>query len=140
MKIDGSYSVGRCISQFYRSGQSFLAKEFKSYDIGVGQYQFLVQLYIKDGISHDELTDRMCVDKATTTRAVMKLEETGYVKRILDENDKRKYKIYLTEKSLEKKEDILHVFKLWENKLVNNLNKEEQEMLIFLLNKMVENN
>ena len=73
-------SVSRYLSYFHRIGSSFLSKSYEKYDIGTGQYQFLIQLYLDDGISHDTLTERVSVDKATTTRAIKKLEIAGYVR------------------------------------------------------------
>lgn len=140
MKLYDNESIGRYISHFYRMGNSFLCKKYKEYDIGAGQYQFLIQLYLKDGLSHDELTEKMSVDKATTTRAIMKLEESGYVKRALNENDKRKYHIYLTKKAMDKKEEILNVSALWEERLTGPLDKEEHEYLMGILRKIAKNN
>ena len=54
-------SVGRYIGHFYRQRQSFLSKKFKDLDIGAGQYQFLILLYLKDGLSHDEITEKLSV-------------------------------------------------------------------------------
>lgn len=139
MELDNIPSIGRYIGHFYRLGKSFLSKQYKAYDIGAGQYQFLMQLYLKDGISHDELTERMSVDKATTTRAVLKLEEAGYVKRALNEKDKRKYYIYLTDKAVEKKDEILTICCLWENQLTECLSNEEKDTLMLLLKKIARN-
>ena len=102
-------SIGKYIGHFYRSGSSFLSKEYKNYDIGSGQYLFLLSLYIEDGVSHEILTERMAVDKATTTRAIMKLEESGYVRRETNACDKRKYHIFLTPKALEQTDEILRI-------------------------------
>lgn len=132
-------SVGSYISHFYRIGSSFLSKEYEKYDIGFGQYSFLLQLYLKDGISHEELTELVAVDKATTTRAIKKLESNGYVEVILNEHDKRKYNIYLTEKALAIKEEILAVSILWENKLTGSLDENELSALKSILKKVEDN-
>lgn len=132
-------SVGNYISRFYRIGSSFLSKEYEKYDIGFGQYQFLIQLYLKDGISHDELTELVAFDKATTTRAIKKLENAGYVKTILNEHDKRKYHIYLTDKALAKRDEIFQISILWENKLIGSLDENELATLKNILMKIEEN-
>jgi DNA-binding MarR family transcriptional regulator len=41
------------------------------------------------------------IDKTTTTKAVKKLEDEGYIYRIKDLEDKRYYKLYITEKGNE---------------------------------------
>lgn len=132
-------TVGRYVGNFYRQGQSFLLKHYKELGIGAGQYQFLMTLYLKDGLSHDELTERMSVDKATTTRAIMKLEEEGYVTKVLNEEDKRKYHIYLTEKAISKKDEVLRISKLWEDHLIKSLTEEEVESLLYMMRKIAKN-
>lgn len=129
-------SVGTYIGHFYRVGTSFLSKEYKEYGIGAGQYQFLISLYMEDGVSHDVLTEKMAVDKATTTRAIMKLEEEGYVKRVVNEHDKRKYSIYLTDKAMEKKEEIMEIGSKWEDKLIGTLEPTELKQLRDILKKI----
>lgn len=136
MNLDYKPSIGSYIGYFYRYGQSFLIKEYKDYGIGAGQYQFLVNLYMKDGISHDELTEKMSVDKATTTRSIIKLEESGYVVRKINEKDKRKYHIYLTEKAIKRKEEILKIASMWEDKLIGDLTERELDELHHILSKI----
>ncbi len=136
MKEYEAKSVGSYISHFYRIGSSFLSKEYEKYDIGFGQYQFLLQLYLRDGISHDELTELVAFDKATTTRAIKKLENAGYVKTVLNEYDKRKYHIYLTDEALAKRDEIFDISILWENKLIGSLSEDELSTLKNILKKI----
>lgn len=140
MKQDETEGIGRYISYLHRLGASVLSKEYDQYEIGFGQYQFLLRLYLKDGVSHEELTEQVCVDKATTTRAIKKLEEKGYVKLMANEKDKRKYHIYLTEKALEQKEEILEISKKWERQLTDGLKQEELDQLFYLLRKITQYN
>ena len=140
MKQYETEGIGRYISYLHRLGASFLSKEYAQYEIGFGQYQFLLRLYLEDGVSHDELTEHVCVDKATTTRAIKKLEEKGYVKLMANEKDKRKYHIYLTEKALEQKEEILDISKKWERQLIDGLKQEELDQLFYLLRKITQYN
>ncbi|AWZ47886.1 MarR family transcriptional regulator [Clostridiaceae bacterium 14S0207] len=133
-------SIGRYISHFFRVGVSYLGKEYKKLNIGAGQYQFLLQLYFKNGLSHDELTEKMSVDKATTTRAIAKLEQEGYVRKILNAQDKRKYNIFLTDYAIDRKEEIINIAKKWEERLTGSLSKEEQDQLLELFRKITRNN
>ena len=140
MKQYETEGIGRYISYLHRLGASFLSKEYDQYEIGFGQYQFLLRLYLGDGVSHEDLTEQVCVDKATTTRAIKKLEEKGYVKLSANENDKRKYHIYLTQKALEQKEEILDISKKWEKQLTDALKQEELDQLFYLLRKITRYN
>ena len=91
--------IGKYISQLYRKGGTQISKEISTFGIGQGQLMFLTQLYKQDGISQEELTEILRIDKGTTARAIKKLEEENLVTRIKDEQDRRAYKVYLTEKA-----------------------------------------
>ncbi|MEF9960660.1 MAG: MarR family transcriptional regulator [Niameybacter sp.] len=138
MKKYETESISRYINQLYRQGIAFLGKEYKAYNIGAGQYQFLVYLYMKDGITHDELTEKIGVDKAATTRAIVKLEEAGYIKRVQDIKDKRKYHIFLTEYAKNNREEIINTSKNWEKELTEKLTKEELEQFYYLFRKVTD--
>jgi len=95
------------IAHIYRSHLAYMAKELEEYGIGSGQFDFLMILYRKDGISQETLAKLLKVSKATSTRAVQSLEKEGYVYRQRDENDLRAYRVYLTEKGREMRGIIL---------------------------------
>lgn len=132
-------SISRYINYLHRQGVSTLCNSYKLYNIGAGQYQFLVYLFMKDGITHEELTHKIGVDKATTTRALKKLEDYGYITRHCDPLDKRKYYIYLTEYAKSHKNKILEIAKAWEMQLVEELSPNELEQLYLLLRKISKN-
>ena len=136
LKQEESPTIGKYLGHFHRLGTSFLSRAYKDYNIGAGQYQFLISLYMEDGVSHDVLTEKMIVDKATTTRAVMKLEQEGYVTRVLNEDDKRKYHIFLTDKAKDKKEEILAIARTWDAEISKCLTEEELKYLDRILYKM----
>ena len=133
-------SIGSYISSFHRIGASFLAQKFEEYDIGVGQYQFLIKLYLKDGISHEQLTKLVHVDKATTTRAVTKLYENGFVTVEKSDTDRRKSIIYLTEYAKSIKDHIWDIAGEWENQLTQSLTVDEFNQLYSIFSKIAENN
>ena len=58
--------IGKYISQIYRKGRAFISKGLTQYDMGYGQMLFLLQLYRQDGISQEELTEKLSIDKGTT--------------------------------------------------------------------------
>ena len=90
--------IGRYVSQMYRKGNAYIGKQLSDIGVGSGQFMFLLELYRKDGRSQEELSEILSIDKGTTARAIKKLEGDGFLYRERDENDKRAYKIYLTDK------------------------------------------
>ena len=128
--------IGKYIGEIHRSSCMYFSKKFSKFAIGAGQYLFLLNLYKHDGITQEELTEKVKLDKATTARAIKKLEDEGYVKRVKKENDRRAYKLELTEKAEQIKEEVYLIMDEWESKVKNYLTNEESQQLMNLLNKL----
>ncbi|MGL4912973.1 MAG: MarR family winged helix-turn-helix transcriptional regulator [Romboutsia sp.] len=135
MKNNCKY-IGKYISQLYRKGSSFISKELNELGIGSGQVMFLLELYRQDGRSQEELSEVLHIDKGTTARAIKKLEEEGFLVRKKDEMDKRAYKVSLTQKSKDLKQNIFNVMLNWEDNITSKLTEEEVDMMIMLLKKI----
>lgn len=129
-------SVGKWISILNRHGQAYISKNLKKYDIGSGQYIFIITLFDNNGISQDKLSEILSIDKGTTARALQKLEAKGYIRREIDDKDKRAYKVYATEKAYAIKPEIFKVLKASSNILSENLTDTEKKLAIDLLKKM----
>jgi DNA-binding MarR family transcriptional regulator len=129
--------TGRNISFLYRQAQVYLADKLKPYNIGSGQYPFLLTLYKSDGISQEELSSRLMLDKGTTARAIEKLEKEGYVVRVTNPRDKRAYNVFITDKARELKPVLDEILGSWTDILEADLSEEERAMLYVILNKMV---
>lgn len=129
-------NIGKYISQIYRKGRIFIGKGLEEYNIGQGQFMFLLELYIEDGRNQEELAEVVKIDKGTTARAIKKLEENGLIRREKDENDKRSNRVYLTEEGKNIKDDIFEVLNQWDKKMSEHLDEEERELMIKLLKKV----
>ncbi|MFH1489574.1 MAG: MarR family transcriptional regulator [Pseudomonadota bacterium] len=65
------------------------------------QWGVLFRLYESDGIHQSELGARAGKDRHNITRILNLMEKKGYIRRVSDEHDKRRYKVFLTEKMRE---------------------------------------
>jgi DNA-binding MarR family transcriptional regulator len=130
--------IGKYLSILYRQAQSYITHHLKPYNIGGGQYIFLLALYRHDGISQEELSQELLIDKATTARALSKLEQAGYVRRSRDPEDKRAYRIFLTDRAREVKPVIYRTVQAWNSLLGADLNEEEKARIGVILQKMVD--
>ncbi len=123
------------IAHIYRSHLAYMVKELEAYRIGSGQFDFLMVLYHKDGISQETLAKVLQVSKATSTRAIQSLEKEGYVYRQRDENDLRAYRVYLTEKGKEMRGVILEKLISFVDALLSDFTPEEKENFRLLVHK-----
>lgn len=131
--------IGKNISIIHRYSQVFLNPLLKKYNLGSGQYTFLMNLFDHNGINQERLTELVKIDKANTARAVNKLVTEGYVEKTVSATDKRAYQLYTTEKATAVKDELNIIFDDWNNILLNGLSPEEENQLAFLLDKIEQN-
>ncbi|BBB90066.1 MAG TPA: MarR family transcriptional regulator [Methylomusa anaerophila] len=122
----------------HRTGQFFFDKHFEEWGIGSGHFSFLLCLYRQEGISQDVISKRLHVDKATTARAIAKLETLGYIIREEDPTDRRAYLIKLTPQGKQLEPKIKDVLKAWAGLITEDLSPEEQDLAYQLLSNMAE--
>jgi DNA-binding MarR family transcriptional regulator len=94
--IDIANSEARHLALLHRQMMRRLESELAPLQLGPGRYLYLFSLYIQDGRRQQELADIIGVDKAAATRALARLEQSGYVSRREDTADRRATRVYLT--------------------------------------------
>lgn len=132
-------SIGKWISTIHRYSMIYKSRSFIPYGIGAGQLGFLGVLYQKDGISQDELAQKLNMDKTTTARSVQKLENLGYVRRQPSEEDRRINLVFLTQKSLDMHPHIVSTMQAWTEILVQDFTENERDLLLKMLKKISAN-
>ncbi|MGQ3479523.1 MarR family winged helix-turn-helix transcriptional regulator [Paenibacillus sp. TY11] len=129
--------IGKLISHLYRRNQKILSKKLAPYGIGSGgQHSFLKLILQRPGITQEQLTNELKFDKATTARSVKQLEESGYIARKTDPNDRRSHLLSPTTKALEFAPVLQGILDEFNVSLVHNLSEEEENLLIDLLQKI----
>lgn len=91
----------REIGTLSRSIHSISDLRFKELKLQKGQFTFLTRICENQGISLVNLSDLLKVDKTTTTKAIQKLIEAGYIDKKRDDFDKRIWRLFPREKALE---------------------------------------
>ncbi|WP_440945283.1 MarR family winged helix-turn-helix transcriptional regulator [Methanosarcina sp. T3] len=135
----GKEFIGKPISYLYRYEQIFIGKKIELYGIGSGQFPFLMRLYHEDGINQESLSDYLKIDKGTTTRAIQKLVDEGYVFRQRDEKDRRSYRIFLSEKAKKLEPDMRKIASEWEDILFSGFDDNQRREIRNSLEIMFEN-
>jgi DNA-binding MarR family transcriptional regulator len=125
-------TLGSLVSTVSRGYLIFLFQEIEKYGIHGGQFQFLRSLSKKDSISQEELANIYHNHQSTIARALRKLEDTGMVARNVDENNRRKNIITITEKGRKIVDNIRLMDEKWENN-IKSLTVDEKNKLKELL-------
>ena len=84
----------------------------KDLNINGNEYSFLLYLYHNNGSTQADLAESFKIPKSQVSRSFKKLEEKNLINRKKDDENKKFYNIFLTEKSI---------------KIINKLSKTELE-------------
>ncbi|WP_042166387.1 MarR family winged helix-turn-helix transcriptional regulator [Paenibacillus gorillae] len=129
--------LGKLISYVHRQNSKILTKALSPYGIGSGgQHSFLKTILISPGVTQDQLTQQLKFDKATTARSVKQLEQSGYIERRPDPNDRRSHLLYPTLKAEQFHPTLKKILQQTNENLASNLSSDEEEQLMLLLQKV----
>ncbi|WP_342306162.1 MarR family transcriptional regulator [Methanolobus sp. ZRKC5] len=131
--------IGKFISYLHRYGQIYIEKKMEPYSLGSGQFSFLMRLYHEDGVNQEYLSNYLKMDKATTTRALKKLVDEGYVFRQVDEEDRRSYRIFLSEKGKKLEPEMKKIASEWEDILLSGFDYSQRKDIMNSLEMMFKN-
>lgn len=131
--------MGKYIASIHRNAQSIINKKLEDYDIGSGQHDFLYVISNNEGITQKELSSLLNIGKATTAKAVKNLLKSGYIRREKDQEDKRFYRLYLTDRGKEIVPKVHATFEEMIEIYANGFSEEEYTQIIKTLKKLSEN-
>lgn len=106
-------SVGKWISVLHRQFIVYVNHAVKDLNMNSSEFMYLVNLYENEGISQEELSQILMIDKAATARAIKNLIEHGYVTKERSDVDKRAFCLHLTDKAYSIREEVNEVMHKW---------------------------
>ena len=113
-----------------------LKKTLKKYPINATEFSVMEFLYSKGEKSIQEIRDRILLASSSATYVVDNLERKEYVRRIVNQNDRRVTYIKLTEAGKDLINDIFPTHKKNTKKIFNDLTNEELIILKEILKKI----
>ena len=130
---------GAVISITSRGRLIFLNDRLRKLGLSARQFPVLMLLYREQNIMQETLVRHYHLDKGTIARAVKKLEDAGYIRRIIDPDNRRAVRLFLTEKG-EQVAPVLHAINHeWEEQVCTGLSQTERETLTTLMRAVAEN-
>jgi len=135
----GRPSLIKFTNTLYRITQAYSDEALKKYELSSGTYPFLMKLNEKEGISQNQISKELSVDKAMSARSISKLIDLGYIRKENDETDSRAYKLYLTDKAKEIIPDIQDIINNWIDFITEDFEEEEKDQIVRLAEKALNN-
>ena len=103
--------------------------------LSLAQVQLILAVPFRS-ISMSELSKILGIDNSTLTRNLNKLELNGFVQRNKDEYDKRVFKVYLTKKGLDIKDQIETQLEDYSFKILSALSHNDRQIVFESLEKL----
>jgi DNA-binding MarR family transcriptional regulator len=127
----------RLINRISRCGILYRSDKLTPYGINGYQNVYIQNICKYPGVSQEQLSKIIIVNKSNVARQVAALEKDGFLIRKTCESDKRQLNIYPTEKALELNPVIHEVLEGWNKNLLEDFTPEEQEKLREMLEKIL---
>lgn len=134
-----SIPLGTFISIIHRTHMIYLNDKMKDLNLTAGQFPFLMALSHNEGITQDDMANHFHIDKGTVARALRKLEDNEFLYREIDQENRRRYLIYLTKKGKDAIPQIKNIDKEWENLVCAKFSDDENSRLFEILQKLAIN-
>src|SRR5579872_5315849 len=123
-------SVGYQIRSTHRALQRLLLLKIEPYGITLGMWYFLRALWHEDGLTQRELSNRVGTMEPTTLSAIVIMEKKGLVRRVRNQDDRRKWHIYLTPKGRVLRGKLLPLAREVVDTAVQNLSRTDVTQLL----------
>ena len=123
-------SVGYQVRRTHRALQRFLQLKIEPHGVTLGMWYFLRALWHEDGLNQRELSRRVGTMEPTTLSAILIMEKKGLVRRVRNQDDRRKWHIHLTPRGRALKSKLLPLAREVVDTAVQNLARSEVAQLL----------
>ncbi|MBQ8017687.1 MAG: MarR family transcriptional regulator [Methanobrevibacter sp.] len=116
----------------------YLNETFNDENITRTEFPFLVRIRFNDKPTQKDLVELFKVSEGYTAKLLRKFEDCGYITRREDPSNRRKKIVEITEKGIEKTDELIEIIHSWEIEATSNFSEDEIRLLKRLLFKLVE--
>jgi len=122
---------------FYLSHRAW-AKAIEEMGLSTATYSPLEMIVQKPGVTQQEISDELSIDKSCTSRACRFLETNGFIRKEKSPDCTHGFKCFPTEKAIEVCEKVVAMEKVHIHALFEDVDASELETASALLNGLIE--
>lgn len=130
-------SFMRCISRTARCSQLYRSERLEKVGLSGGQYVYISCACRSPGISQEQMSRQILINKSNVARKLAALEQNGFIRREPDPKDRRVLRVYPTEKAQEAYPYVQEVLTDWRRYLTEGFTDEERETLDALMERVL---
>lgn len=116
---------------------TYFNRVLKDNDMTIKELSVLLRIRFDDITTQQDLVDVFKVSGAYIAKLLRKFEDKGYIKREEDPKNRRKKIVRLTEKGIEKTDELIKVIDDWEMEVTSDLTEDEISTLKNILFKII---
>lgn len=131
------FCIGKSFFVVHKYFKIFLNSRAKEYGLNGAQFLFLHRLTMRDGLSQEEINEELSFDKGFLARIAKSLEQGGYIVRKVNPEDRRAYKLFLTDKGKALESTVFRTLDEWDNAILDDVTEEEIEVIKNVFNGMI---
>lgn len=124
------------ISRLYNRSIRESNQHLKRWSLSAAQFDVLAQIGARQGMTQQELADKLFVTKGNMTQLLSKMEDQGWIRRVPSTKNKL---LFLTEAGQQLYEAAVPGQETFQALQYSNLNEQEKKQLLYLLQKIQKN-
>lgn len=132
-------SLIKLTNYIFRYTQSYTDQALEKFQLSSGTYPFLLILNKNEGISQNQISKALNVDKAMSARAIKKLIELDYIRKEENPKDARAVRLYLTDRAKAILPKLVLELRGWVDIITEGLTVQEKEAVVGILEKIMDN-
>ncbi|WP_461209617.1 MarR family winged helix-turn-helix transcriptional regulator [Desulfocurvus sp. DL9XJH121] len=132
-------AVSHRVALLQRMNQALLDNWLEELGLRYGQMPFLCAVLECGGMSQDELAARASVSSACAARALFSLEETGFIIREENPDNRRQKLVHPTSRAREMQEALFEIKDRLNEQLLAGFGPEERALALEFLDRMLAN-
>lgn len=135
-----SDSAGYLVNHVARIFARGLAARIASFNLTIGTFPALLELWEKDGLTQKQLVERLHIEQATMANTLARMERDGLVTRKKDPSDGRVQRVWLTPQARAMQPDATAAAAEQNAASLRGLTEGEQQQFIALMKKIITQN
>ncbi|HEX2726356.1 MAG TPA: MarR family transcriptional regulator, partial [Beijerinckiaceae bacterium] len=127
----------KLLRRAHRSYSRRLQDELAAHGVSLAQYLHLRELWELNGITQNELSQKVGIEKASSTAVLDALEKNGLIVRVRNAQDRRKVNVHLTPAGQKIRDKLSPAARGVALRAVSDLSEAELDSLFSALNRVI---
>ncbi len=126
--IETTIEIPQHLIYFYnliKNYESTFGKNSKSLGMNTNEILILLEIYNREGLNQIDIAKRYLITEANISQTTKKLMEKDLIEKKMDPENNSKNLLYLTEKGQNQCDELLVLFRDWNNKIIKGIPMED---------------